>query len=329
MTYRINGTTVIDSNKNATLNRANVTGSGVVVQAESGFQGTVAGYTTAGIAPPASYNNTIDKFPFASDVNATDVGDFNGVHDSAGVGQSSAISGYASTTGGSIQKFPFASNSNTSTVGSLSASRYRAGGMSSTVSGYTSGGRDGPNVIDKFPFATNANATDVGDLTVGRYYAATQSSLISGYTSGGLVVPGITNTIDKFSFATDGNATDVGDLNGNYYAISQNVGHSSTTHGYSSGGNGPPASGSLSSIRRFSFASDGNSVQTGRYLSLDRYTAAGQSSTVSGYTSGGDIYFPFGSKTNTIDKFPFAINASATDVGDLTVVRGSSSGQQD
>jgi hypothetical protein len=34
----------------------------------------VSGYTSGGGSPPAVYNN-IDKFPFASNANATDVGD--------------------------------------------------------------------------------------------------------------------------------------------------------------------------------------------------------------------------------------------------------------
>ena len=42
----------------------------------------------------------------------------------------------------------------------------------------------------------------------------------------------------------------------------------------------------------------------------------------SGYTSGG---FP---AINTIDKFPFASDANATDVGDLTVARQNPAGQQ-
>ena len=74
--------------------------------------------------------NTIDKFPFASNANATDVGDLT-VGRYSGAGQSSTASGYAS--GGTFA--PTYPNS---------------------------------NIIDKFPFASNANATDVGDLTQGR-----------------------------------------------------------------------------------------------------------------------------------------------------------------
>ena len=40
-----------------------------------GFQGSNFGYTSGGKAPPWTNVDTIDKFPFASDDNATDVGD--------------------------------------------------------------------------------------------------------------------------------------------------------------------------------------------------------------------------------------------------------------
>ena len=58
-------------------------------------------------------------------------------------------------------------------------------------------------------------------------------------------------------------------------------------------------------------------------LSVARRAAAGQSSTTSGYTSGGGLPV-----VNTIDKFPFASDANATDVGDLTFARMSAAGQQ-
>ena len=45
--------------------------------------------------------------------------------------------------------------------------------------------------------------------------------------------------------------------------------------------------------------------------------------TVSGYTSGGGP-----GQTNVIDKFPFASDANATDVGDLTQARQGGAGQQ-
>ena len=246
------------------------------------FQGTVAGYATAGIPQIG-----IDKFPFATNANATDVGNLSVSRRSTNAGQSSEVSGYTSTGFGpasynnTIDKFPFATNANATDVGDVTFGRYSATGQSSTVSGYTSGGRapdNAPgsvdNIIDKFPFATNANATDVGDASLNRGRSAGQSSTVSGYTSGG--GPGAYgwtgNVIDKFPFATDSNATDVGDL---------------------------------------TFA---------------RSEGASQSSTVSGYTSAG--YAPPGA-TNIIDKFPFATDANATDVGDLVLASYSLAGQQD
>ena len=88
--------------------------------------------------------------------------------------------------------------------------------------------------------------------------------------------------------------------------------------GYSSGGYRPTAS---DVIEKFPFASDGPSTDVGN-LTLARGGAAGQSSTVSGYTSGGG--YPY---VNPIDKFPFASDSNATDVGDLTIARGAPAGQ--
>ena len=79
--------------------------------------------------------NVIDKFPFTSDANATDVGDLIITLRSAS-GQSSNVSGYTSgggTTGATLQ-----------------------------------------NIIQKFPFSSDTNATDVGDLTAINYYLAGQ-----------------------------------------------------------------------------------------------------------------------------------------------------------
>jgi hypothetical protein len=292
-----------------------------------GFQGTISGYTSGGAinVPPTSVN-TIDKFPFATNASASDVGDLSANRrDSAG--QSSTVSGY--TSGGAssnvIDKFPFATDGNATDVGDLSQGRYRAASQSSTVSGYTSGGAfPSVNTIDKFPFAADANATDVGDLTQARYGAAGQSSTVSGYSSGG-VTPPASNVIDKFPFASNANASDVGDLTQIRWEV---TGQSSTVSGYTSGGenNGvsPPL---INTIDKFPFASNANATDVGD-LTQGRARIAGQSSTASGYTSGGYNINPPEVIYNTIDKFPFASDASATDVGDLSQTRRSAAGQQ-
>ena len=298
------------------------------------FQGTVAGYTSGGYTSVRT--NVIDKFPFATDANATDVGDLTVAREKL-AGQSSDVSGYASgglnpidTVRNVIDKFPFASNANATDVGDLTVGREVLVGQSSDVSGYASGGQgQSPppdtrtNIIDKFPFATNANATDVGDLTVVRKLLTGQSSTVNGYTSGGddsPPVPNISNVIDKFPFATNANATDVGDLTVGRYSV---AGQSSDVSGYTSGGRDASF---RNIIDKFPFATDANATDVGDLITT-LVDAAGQSSTASGYSSGGYSGGPFVS-VNVIQKFPFATNANATDVGDLTLSRRWISGQQ-
>ena len=297
----------------------------------SPFQGSNFGYTSGGYLPNDTLTNVIDKFPFASDANASDVGDLSQIIYSL-TGQSSTDNGYAS--GGSnwpasntIDKFPFASDGNATDVGDLSVARYGPAGQSSSASGYTSGGELGAPTyqkssnIDKFSFSSDGNATDVGDLTLARTYASGHSSSANGYTSSGQGAPGPTYvpsnfTIDKFPFASDANATDVGDLTVETFG---RMGQNSTDNGYSSGG------GYVTDIDKFPFASDGNATDIGDLTVARRYGAS-QSSTASGYASGGAG--PSVPYYNTIDKFPFASDANATDVGNLTQSKQGVAGQQ-
>ena len=241
--------------------------------------------------------------------------------------------GYASGAGVIIEKFSFSTDGNATDVGDLTASRSKLAGQSSQISGYTSGGNPPPygvNTIDKFPFASDANATNIGGLTVSRYEIAGQAlTELAGYTSGGFTNPPSSNVIDKFPFATDANATDVGDLT---VARSGLVGQSSKEFGYSSGGNSNPSpSVPRNNIDKFPFASDGNATDVGD-LSASRSGPAGQSSLTHGYTSGGfdsrlELVPAPAIRYNTIDKFPFAADGNATNVGSLTLARGGSAGQ--
>jgi len=282
------------------------------------FQGSNYGYISGGST--GTIVNTIDKFSFSIDGNATDVGDLSTIRTSA-AGQSSSTYGY--TSGGygtarvnTIDKFSFSTDGNATDIGDLTVIRQRPAGQSSSTYGYTSGGDTGADssVIDKFSFSTDGNATDVGDLTIARDNMAGQSSTTYGYTSGDTSVAG---TIDKFSFSTDGNATDVGDLT---VAREGARGQSSSTYGYTSGG----STGTIvNTIDKFSFSTDGNATDVGD-LTIARTVPATQSSVGYGYTSGGST----GTVVNTIDKFSFSTDGNATDVGDLTVARDSSAGQQ-
>jgi hypothetical protein len=293
----------------------------------------VAGYTSGGapslLPGPTTNDNTIQKFPFATDTNATDVGDLSVSRYSA-AGQSSTTNGYTSAGAtpprtNVIDKFPFATDASATDVGDSTAIRGFVTGQSSSSHGYTSAGINPDavtlNIIDRFPFATDTNATDVGNLSQVRDSSAGQSSENFGYTSGGRTPPPTnskTNRIDKFPFATNTNATTVGNLTQARNAL---AGQSSTVSGYASGGETAPSLQNI--IDKFPFSTDTNATDVGD-LSQTRTGPAGQSSTDSGYASGGIIP----SRTNVIDKFPFASDTNATDVGDLTIETYLATGQQ-
>jgi len=197
-------------------------------QQSSSTSGYYSGGT--GLFPSSPYNRgCIQKWPFASDTNATNVATLSVARSSIGAGQSSSTNGY--TSGGLapsysnvIDKFPFSSDTNATDVGDLSKARDYVSGQSSSENGYVSGGQpgsgDGPspytsNRVDKFPFSSDTSATDVLDLFEQNYHGVGHSSTTYGYVSGGrsLQIPGTnTNVIQKFPFSSDTNGTDVGDI---------------------------------------------------------------------------------------------------------------------
>ena len=131
MAFKSNGSIIV-TNDRAFDNLANVTiqnsGNLTITSADT-FQGTVAGYSSGGFP----VTNIIDKFPFATNSNATDVGDL-GVARQEASGQSSIVSGYMS--GGylisRIDKFPFASDTNATNPGNLLTGNYNSSGQSSS-----------------------------------------------------------------------------------------------------------------------------------------------------------------------------------------------------
>jgi len=265
----------------------------------SGQSSSENGYNSnggAGGGSPTDARNVIDKFPFASDANATDVGDTTTSAGQGVRGQSSRENGYSS------------------------------GGAESAT------GQQMVNVIDKFPFSSDTNATDVGDLTSNRYFGCAQSSTENGYYTGGTYpIPmggvGYYDEISKFPFSSDANATDVGDLT--ITSAFNMTGQQSLTNGYASGIRGltgPPYT--YTGIEKFPFSSDANSTSVGDLTVPSRTdNEAGQSSLNNGYNSGGPVYPPYANWT-TIEKFPFSTDANATDVGNLTQGRRSAAGQQ-
>lgn len=298
------------------------------------FQGNEKGYHVGGIATTSPMTHFIEKFPFSSDGDATDVGDLLSVMVNNMGGSSSSSHGYAIGAYPKInviQKFSFAADGNATDVGDLTQGRdAMSTGTSSTHAYAASGSLFSPfssysNVIDKFPFASNANATDVGDTTIaGHYWADGCSSTTHGYALAGSdpVAPGNSyKGIEKYPFASDANATDVGDL-------THNAGLSAACA--SSETDGIVAPGSSDKMSKFPFATDTSAelsvtqiqLATGQYGN----GKTGASSQTHGYSAGGTWSYP-AQYSNVIQKYPYAATSGTTsDVGDLTQAKASGAG---
>ena len=111
----------------------------------------------------------IDKFPFSTDGNATDVGDLT-VSRMVAAGQSSTTHGYTSgrlQVWINIDKFSFSADGNATDVGDLvqvdhECTQVKVQQLMVILLGDTPWAQS----HDKFTFSTDANATDVGDLSV-------------------------------------------------------------------------------------------------------------------------------------------------------------------
>jgi len=296
-------------------------------------QGTTSGYTSGGLL--GGNSNVIDKFPFASDTDATDVGDLTQSRERM-AGASSSSHGYTSGGGTSspflntIDKFPFSTDTNASDVGDLAITVRGNSGQNSTTDGYTTGGQTTPTYVDnmqKFTFSSDSNATDIGELTEARRIGTGNSSTTHGYHAGGLGPSGVPSyhLIDKFPFSTDQSSSDIAELSASVYNTGPN-GQNSDSHGYVAGGyDNDPAGGVgvINIIQKYSFSVDANSTDVGD-LTATIFGGTGQSSTSDGYQSGGQAP----SYSNKIDKFPFSSDSNATDVANLTQARTGQAGQQ-
>jgi len=190
---------------------------GNLTQAKNGTSGCNSdtyGYRNGG--GPAT--NVIDRFPFASDTNAVDVGDLLGNMSHGASSTEGSTYGYitgmsSGVPSSTVTKYAFSSSSNAvDTTQDLTQGRNAGGAGSSATHGYVSGGPEtsSTNIIDRYQFSSSAAATDVGDLAATMAYAASSSSLTSGYNSGSSG----TNkaVIEKYAFSSSANGVDIGDL---------------------------------------------------------------------------------------------------------------------
>ena len=303
------------------------------------FQGSSFGYTSGG--DPGNGTNHIYKYSFTTDGNATDIADLASSQRMRPAGCSSTTHGYVlggdywapSTTThlNSIEKFQFSNNGGGVDIADLTTVRRMMAPSSSETYGYVAGGYNASarvNIIEKTPFASDSNSTDVGDTTTVVDTASGISSTDYGYLAGGYRPPSdaIVNNIEKWSHVSDGNSADVGDLT---QVVATAIGLNTGSYGYVAGGTAvayPNAGNEF--IQKFSFASGTqNSVAYNGILTFtrggnnsayphNRKNPCGASSTVSGYTQGGNDA-QANNSTLLMDKFNFATEANATNVGDL------------
>jgi hypothetical protein len=182
----------------------------------AGAMSTTTGYIAGGRHPDV---NTIEKYPFSSDTNASDSGDL--------ICEFAKLRGHSSRThayfsGGTpaarattIQKFPFASEGNAADVGELSRDHVEHACANSAEAGYSAGGFLGNQStkcksIDKFPFASDGPGTDIGNLTAVRVQQTGVSSFTHGYSISGNPPTSGTPTVENYPFASDSGGTDLG-----------------------------------------------------------------------------------------------------------------------
>lgn len=302
------------------------------------WQGTNYGFVAGGDAGSYASVNVMEKYSFASDGNATDVGDLN-TSRSHVAGGSSPTHGYAmggNTSGSgingpyiqSIEKFSVTSDANaTAITATLTANRttansgevsdashaniYVGGGATGSTAPATAAPPDAATIatIDKFDVSSDTtNATDQGDLSEAKFNLAGHSSSTHGYFSGGgPTFSTFTNAIEKFPFAATANVSDVGDLT---VAKREGGGTSSTTHGYHIGAVAPNPQ--INVMEKFSFASDANASDIGDTNQVTASDLTTSSSTTHGYMAGTGYINPY------IEKHSFTSDTNGTAVGSLT-----------
>jgi len=196
-----------------------------------------------------------------------------------------------------------------------------------------SGGGTFGYAISSFPFSAPFTVgTYIGGLYGQKTYAAGQSSSTDGFNSGRGKNPpnsGIftyASSIEKFPFSAPFTIAVVsGDLT---TSTGNLAGQSSSTDGYTSGGQTSGGYYGVNVIENFPFSSPFTVSTDVGDLSIARRGTSGQNSSTTGYTSGG--YYNPGTATSSdrIDSFPFSSPfTTATDIGNLSVSKELASGQ--
>jgi len=170
---------------------------------------------------------------------------------------------------------------------------------------------------DRDVVVKNLNAT-----TIRRLYSGLGSGTSNGYASGGYAHPPYVgySKVEKFPFASaTTNASNVGNLLTQHrYSAAGSI---SPTHCYNAGGS-DGLSNSVATIDKFPSSADANATDVGDLTQGRTSIGSTDRNGGKGYAAGG-IHVPGPVlASNVIDKFPFSADNDATDVGDLTVIRG-------
>jgi hypothetical protein len=182
--------------------------------------------------------------------------------------------------------------------------------------------------IEKISFASDGHAVDsLQDLTMARKGSggSTDFNANYGYIQGGRqnTVPKIQDRIDRFAMVSGGDATDVGNLTVARLEVGAS---SSSTHGYAHGGDTGPQYNDT--IDKFAYASTSNSTDVGNMTWRTAELGGGTSESY-GYLMGGYAYSTspsYSGQRNVIEKYSFAADGDATDVGNLVAAQAGSRG---
>lgn len=179
-----------------------------------GLNNDTKGYIVGG-----ENHNKMDRFPFASEGTASDIGNMlEPNNNGAQYATQSLENGYvcgakpsSGTYGNSIGKFPFASEGNMLDVANMTAAKYGGGGGIGPTHGFIHGAYPNINVIESFPFAAEGNSADVADLHGVGGMGASMSSQTNAYLCGGFPA---TDRIQRYPTAagTAGAGSDHGNL---------------------------------------------------------------------------------------------------------------------
>jgi len=291
------------------------------------FTPTVAPSNLAGYVAGSSYgydvggnvtNAGINRYPFSSDTDATDVGEVISSSHTQFEGTGTCSTTYGYTAGGqqptstpspsnNILRFPFTSPEGVaSDVGQLTATtRLCCGGISDLANdrGYNVGDITDKTMMNRYPTVSPGNATDVGNLATPRFWGAGSSSETDGYVIGG-ETPADTNKIEKFPFASESSSNQPATI----LAVNRSQhGHQGETHIYVSGG-----ISNADVIQKFTYAADTPATDVGELATPNSMHGGTSATTGYGYLTSG---YPLNRR---IEKFSMISDGGSTSVGNLT-----------